>query len=335
MIGPLISFSKSRLPLPPGVLITVSSVVRATRRASGSTTHARQPTPQPFALWPASRCWSRPRPRSPPASCRRSRRRTHYKVGFAQTESNNPWRLAETASMQDEAKKRGYQLVYTDAAGLGGQAGRRRQQHDRAEGRPDLPAAARGEAAGPGDHGRQEGRHPGDPARPQRRPVAGQGRRATTSPSSARTSSTRASASAEWLIKATGGKAKIIELEGTTGSSPANDRKKGFDDVIKQQSGHADPRQPVGRLRPRQGPPGRRDAAPGAPRGDRDLCPQRRDGARRDRGARGRRQEARQGRDRRLDRRREGRRCRRSSTARWARRVECNPRFGPEGLRHA
>ena len=30
-----------------------------------------------------------------------------YKVGFAQIVSNNPWRLAETASMQDEAKKRG------------------------------------------------------------------------------------------------------------------------------------------------------------------------------------------------------------------------------------
>lgn len=25
-----------------------------------------------------------------------------YKVGFAQTESNNPWRLAQTASMKDE-----------------------------------------------------------------------------------------------------------------------------------------------------------------------------------------------------------------------------------------
>ena len=30
-----------------------------------------------------------------------------YKVGFAQTESNNPWRLAETASMKDEAAKLG------------------------------------------------------------------------------------------------------------------------------------------------------------------------------------------------------------------------------------
>ena len=39
-----------------------------------------------------------------------------YKVGFAQTESNNPWRLAETKSMQDEAARLGYQLIYTDAA---------------------------------------------------------------------------------------------------------------------------------------------------------------------------------------------------------------------------
>src|SRR5258708_8951087 len=40
-----------------------------------------------------------------------------YKVGFAQTEMNNPWRLAQTKSMKDEAAKLGWQLVYTDAAG--------------------------------------------------------------------------------------------------------------------------------------------------------------------------------------------------------------------------
>ena len=39
------------------------------------------------------------------------------------------------------------------------------------------------------------------------------------------------------MIKTTGGKAKIIELEGTVGSSPAIDRKKGFDDAIKSQPG--------------------------------------------------------------------------------------------------
>src|ERR1700760_4784643 len=45
------------------------------------------------------------------------KKKDSYKVGFAQTESNNPWRLAQTASMKDEAAKRGWQLVYTDAAG--------------------------------------------------------------------------------------------------------------------------------------------------------------------------------------------------------------------------
>ena len=39
------------------------------------------------------------------------------------------------------------------------------------------------------------------------------------------------------MAKATGGNAKIIELEGTTGASPAIDRKKGFDEAIKQCSG--------------------------------------------------------------------------------------------------
>ena len=28
-----------------------------------------------------------------------------YKVGFAQTESNNPWRIAQTNSMQEKAKE--------------------------------------------------------------------------------------------------------------------------------------------------------------------------------------------------------------------------------------
>jgi ribose transport system substrate-binding protein len=39
------------------------------------------------------------------------------------------------------------------------------------------------------------------------------------------------------MATATGGNAKIIELEGTTGASPAIDRKKGFDDAITQCSG--------------------------------------------------------------------------------------------------
>jgi simple sugar transport system substrate-binding protein len=39
---------------------------------------------------------------------------------------------------------------------------------------------------------------------------------------------------ANWLVKATGGKAVIAELQGTPGSAPAIDRKKGFEEVIAQ-----------------------------------------------------------------------------------------------------
>jgi galactofuranose transport system substrate-binding protein len=38
---------------------------------------------------------------------------------------------------------------------------------------------------------------------------------------------------AKWLAKATNGKAKIVELQGTTGAAPAIDRKKGFEAGIK------------------------------------------------------------------------------------------------------
>ena len=40
-----------------------------------------------------------------------------YKVGFAQTESNNPWRIAQTKSFQDTAGTCGWELVLTDAGG--------------------------------------------------------------------------------------------------------------------------------------------------------------------------------------------------------------------------
>ena len=47
----------------------------------------------------------------------------------------------------------------------------------------------------------------------------------------------RRQAAGEWLVKATGGKGIILEIEGSTGSSPANDRKNGFDEVIAKHPG--------------------------------------------------------------------------------------------------
>ncbi|MDX0641446.1 substrate-binding domain-containing protein [Sinorhizobium medicae] len=159
-----------------------------------------------------------------------------YKVGFAQTESNNPWRIAQTNSMKAEAEKLGHQLVYTDAAGSAA-----KQVADvnsmiaqgvdliflaPREEKPLIPAVMAAKKAGI--------------------PVILLDR--SVDPSLAKAGEDyvtfigsdfieEGKRIAEWLIKNANGKSKIIELEGTTGSSPANDRKKGFDETIKTAGG--------------------------------------------------------------------------------------------------
>src|SRR5688572_8197419 len=159
-----------------------------------------------------------------------------YKVGFAQVESNNPWRLAETQSMKDEAAKLGYQLVYTDAAGSAA-----KQVADvnsmiaqgvdliflaPREEKPLVPAVMAAKKAG-------------IPVilldRNVDQSLAKAGEDYVTFIGSDFVEEGRRMA--EWLIKNANGKTKIIELEGTTGSSPANDRKKGFDDAINAAGG--------------------------------------------------------------------------------------------------
>src|SRR3954470_14776635 len=46
-----------------------------------------------------------------------TRKQGKLRVGFSQTETDGPWRIAETKSIQDEAQKRGYELVLTNARG--------------------------------------------------------------------------------------------------------------------------------------------------------------------------------------------------------------------------
>jgi len=159
-----------------------------------------------------------------------------YKVGFSQTVSDNPWRLAETQSMKDEAAKRGWEIVVTDA---GGSAAKQVADVDSLiaqkvdaifmapqEEKPLVPAVMKAKAAG----------IPVILLDRSVDPAQAQGGRdyITFIGSDFVKEGQRV---AEWLIKKTGGTAKIIELEGTTGSSPANDRKKGFDDAIKSQPG--------------------------------------------------------------------------------------------------
>jgi ribose transport system substrate-binding protein len=159
-----------------------------------------------------------------------------YKVGFSQTENNNPWRIAETKSLQDVATSCGWSVVYADA---GGSAAKQvadvenmiAQKVDLIvlaprEEKALIPAVMKAKKAG-------------IPVilidRNVDQKVALAGRDYVTFIGSDFVDQGRRAA--EWLVKATGGKGKIIELEGTTGSSPANDRKKGFDTVIAANAG--------------------------------------------------------------------------------------------------
>ncbi len=160
-----------------------------------------------------------------------------YKVGFAQMESNNPWRIAETKSFQDTAEACGWDLITTDAAGS---AAKQVADVDSMiaqgidvlflpprEEKPLIPAVMKAQAAGIPTFLVDRSVDP-NVAKAGVNYVAflgsdfvDQGRRV-----------------AEWTIENfQGDKGIIVELEGTTGSSPANDRKKGFDDAIA-----ADPR---------------------------------------------------------------------------------------------
>jgi galactofuranose transport system substrate-binding protein len=156
-----------------------------------------------------------------------------YKVGFSQVETNNPWRIAQTESMKAEAAKQGWELVYTDAGGseakqIADVDSMIAQKVDliflapRSE-KPLAEAALKAKAAcipvimldRDVDHS-----------------IAAPGKDYVTMIGSDFVKEGQLAAA--WLAKAMNGKATIIELEGTVGSSPAMDRKKGFDDEIKK-----------------------------------------------------------------------------------------------------
>lgn len=150
-------------------------------------------------------------------------------VGFSQMENNNPWRIAETRSIKEEAQKRGFRLVFADAQG------------DTAKQVSDVEdMVAQGVdyiVLAPREY---EGLVPAlDAAKAAGIPVILIDRRArgtvgedylTFLGSNFIEQGQRA---AEWLVNATNGNAVIVELTGTPGSSVAIDRKKGFEDYIK------------------------------------------------------------------------------------------------------
>ena len=150
-------------------------------------------------------------------------------VGFSQMENNGPWRIAETKSMNDEAAKRGYELIATDAQG---------QTSKQVSDVEDL-IARRVDAIflAPREF---EGLAPAlQAAKEAKIPVFLIDREAagkvgedyiTFIGSNFVEEGQRVG---EWVVKQTGGKAGVVVLEGTAGSSVALDRNKGFTDAIK------------------------------------------------------------------------------------------------------
>jgi galactofuranose transport system substrate-binding protein len=159
------------------------------------------------------------------------KQKSTYNIAFSQNASNNPWRLAETKSMKAEAKKLGYKLTVTDANN------QQSKQIEDIKGliaqKPDalFVAPITEEMA---NVVRDAGRA-GIPVflldRDVNHKVARPGKDFVTVIQSDFIQEGKRAAVA--MAHATGGNAKIIELEGTTGASPAIDRKKGFDRAIK------------------------------------------------------------------------------------------------------
>ena len=147
-----------------------------------------------------------------------------FVVGFSQMESDNPWRLAETKSLKDEAAKRGIQLVVTDAQG---QTSKQvADVEDLIARRVNLillaPRTFEGLAPA-----LQAAKAAKIPVILLDRAAAGKAGEdyVTLLVSDEKEEGRRA---AEWLAGQTKGTASIVELAGTPGASAADDRAAGF-----------------------------------------------------------------------------------------------------------
>ena len=154
-------------------------------------------------------------------------------VGFSQMGHDNPWRMAQTQSLRDEAAKRGYELVVADAQDQ--TAKQVADVEDLIARRVDVILLAPREF---------EGLAPAlQAAREARIPVILVDREAEGTPGEdfvtflGSNFVEQGRRAAEWLVKETNGQAGIVELTGTPGSSVATDRAKGFRDVIAQHPG--------------------------------------------------------------------------------------------------
>ena len=154
-------------------------------------------------------------------------------VGFAQTGAESAWRTANTASMKSEAEKRGLTLKFAD--GQGRQENQIRAVNSFiAQGVDAIVIAPLVET----------GWEPVLRAAKQASiPVIITDRTVKVSDDSLYACFVGSDflqegrMAADWLVAHTGGKGRILELQGTPGSAPANDRRKAFAAVIAEHPG--------------------------------------------------------------------------------------------------
>ncbi|WP_199242785.1 ABC transporter substrate-binding protein [Vitiosangium sp. GDMCC 1.1324] len=160
---------------------------------------------------------------SPPAAARK------LTIGFSQVGAESAWRTAETKSIRGEAEKRGVELKFSDAQGK--QANQINAISSFIAQKVDAIVLAPVVETG------------WEPVLTQAKeaniPVILVDRGIKVSDESLYTTLIASDfveegkMAAEWLAKKTNGKARIFELQGTTGAAPAIDRKKGFEAALK------------------------------------------------------------------------------------------------------
>jgi simple sugar transport system substrate-binding protein len=149
-------------------------------------------------------------------------------VGFSQIGAESGWRTANTESIKSEAAKRGVELVFSDA--------QQKQENQIKALRSFIAQGVDVIAFSPVvETGWEPVLHE---IKKAKIPVVLSDRAVDVTDNSLYVTFIGADfieegrRAANWLVKASGGKAMIAELVGTPGSAPAIDRKKGFEEVI-------------------------------------------------------------------------------------------------------
>lgn len=153
-------------------------------------------------------------------------------VGFSQIGAESDWRTANTESIRSEAEKRGIDLKFADAQ----QKAENQIKAIKSFIAQGVDVIAFAPVVETGwEPVLREAKEAGIPVIvSDRRPAVPEDLYVTFIGSDFVKEGEMA---AEWLVKKMDGKAKIAELTGTTGSAPANDRAKGFRNIIANHTG--------------------------------------------------------------------------------------------------